>query len=500
MSYFDRAVIEKHQGAADPLPRFVDELLRPAELAPGSRFGVVEVRDWRHDGDHFEMQMAWHARADQKSADVGGAETPDLRVLVRAHDTEADAYLRTPRWNIAYRGRDFDRRAEALLSEVARRLEVVAEARGQDAEALHARYFRRPDRSEVLEVSPGKKLYLRVTDHCDENCVFCNATEGNENIVASKTALRRILDGLPAGALRQVIFSGGEPTLVKALPDYVAMVHERGARDIIIQTNGVRLERDGELERYLPWRDRLGLGFSLHAVDAALSDQLTAANRVPRLPLAQRYTDGAEVDVSRHPDDGKTGRLEKKIAAIDKAVALGFRVKITCVVMKPNVAQVPAFAEFAWERWGERLDRIQFSYAMPRGNAWLHPEWLLSFSECVEPWAAAYDLGRRTGLRVETSQSCTYAPCVMPEYVDHQDVYGDFAGRTSDPERVKPEGVCDGCAFDRICAGVWQRYIDVFGTGELRAITDRPPLDVRPDDYLDPTVLALTPQGEEEAR
>ena len=62
----------------------------------------------------------------------------------RGRDEQADTFLRTPRWNISYAGGDFDRRCEALLREVAKRFELVAERRGLDAAGLHQRYFRRP--------------------------------------------------------------------------------------------------------------------------------------------------------------------------------------------------------------------------------------------------------------------------------------------------------------------------------------------------------------------
>ena len=337
--------------------------------------------------------MSWSYDGQERSPEV----------LIRPRDEQDGAFLRTPRWNISYLGDGFDAIAEALLREVAHRLEVTCERRGLSAAELMERFFKRPDVSQLLEVTSGRKLYLRVTDHCDENCVFCNATEGNTNVISSKSQLRDVLDRLPAGGLKQVIFSGGEPTLLKALPEMVGLAYERGAEDIIVQTNGVLLARPGALERYLPYRDRLGIGFSLHAFETRASDLLTAAHDVPKMPLAQRFTAGLALPDPERPRPD-SGRLAKKLSAIDDAVAMGFRVKITCVVMRPNLKSVPAFARLCWERWGARLDRLQFSYAMPRGNAMLNDQWAVSFSECKPYFFEAFELGRQTGMRVETSR------------------------------------------------------------------------------------------------
>ncbi len=500
MAYLDRAVIALNPDGLPQWQTFVDEVLAPAGLRDGDTLGRVTLGTWEQRGDHAYLTWAYD----------GAPREPQL--LLRPRDEADGAFLRTPRWNVSYLGEGFDAVAEALLREVARRLDAVCAARDLDATTLHARWFARPDAADYLEITAGKKLYLRVTDYCDENCVFCNATEGNANIVGSKAALRDILDRLPAGQLSQVIFSGGEPTLVKALPDYVAIAAERGAREIILQTNGVGLARPGALEAYLPWRDRVGIGFSLHAFDPDLSTRLTGAAHVPALPLRERYSRGLDEATlqaaARSQDAGDpgrsavgaalrtdpSGRFEAKLAAIDAAVSLGFRVKITCVVTRLNVAQVPAFAETCWQRWGARLDRLQFSYAMPRGNAWLNAEGLLRFSDCVAPFASAFALGERTGLHVETSQTACMPPCVMPDHLDHFDFYGDFSGQVADDERHKPAAVCTGCVFDRLCPGVWTRYTDVHGVGELRAVTDRPAPQVALDDFVDGDVLSLEPR------
>ncbi len=451
MGLLDRTVIARTKGAVPRDAAIEADLLRPAGLVPPAELAGFAVTHWRHDGAH----LLW-------TLDRAGAR---VHALAGPRRDDDGAFVRTATWNVGYRGGAFSPELAGALQALGEALQQATDRLGLDPSSVTARWFTRPAMDDVLEVSPGKKLYVRVTDHCDEKCLFCNATEGNANIVSSKSALRSLVARIPTGKLTQVIFSGGEPTLVKALPEMVGLAYAAGARQIIVQTNGVSLAWPGALEAYLPYKDRLGIGFSLHATDAALSAHMLD-----------------------HPD---LARHDAKLKAIDRAVQLGFLVKVTCVVMRPNLAQVPTFARWAWARWGTGLARLQFSYAMPRGNAWLNKHLVLRFSECVGPFAEAFELGRATGLRVETSQSACVPPCVMPDYVDHQDLYGDFAGKTADPERVKPPEICGGCHWDRICAGVWQRYLDVYGGDELRAVTDRPQPAVDIDDFVQPEVLDL---------
>lgn len=447
----DQTVIERTPGAVTRLATIEAELLRATGLQPGQCVGPWHITGWQHEGAHLRIEVIRDGKT--------------LAVLAGPRDDQDGAFLRTAHWNLAYRDGHYDDTVAQLLAAIGVALDRAPAQLQLDNAALRQRWFSRPGKGDVLEVSPGKKLYVRVTDHCDEACVFCNATEGNANIIESKSAVAAVLKGLPAGALSQVIFSGGEPTLVKSLPEMVGLAYDRGARQIIIQTNGVAFAQPDALQPYLPYKDRLGIGFSLHATDAQLSAEMLDHRDLARFPA--------------------------KIRAIDEAVRLGFHVKITCVVMRPNLAQVPQFAQWVWDRWGTGVHRLQFSYAMPRGNAWLNQHLLLRFSECIGPFGQAFAIGRQTGMRVETSQSCCVPPCVMPEFVNHYDIYGDFAGKTSDPERVKPPEICGTCKWDRICAGVWQRYLDVYGGDELKAVQlPEPPTSI--EDFLEPEVLDLS--------
>ena len=484
MALLDRAVIARHPDAVPRLTAFVTDLAEPAGLAAGTHISDFTLVAWHHDGDHLRLELGT------------GDAARDLAVMLRPRDADAAAFIRTERWNISYRGDGFGKPAEALLGEVGKRLEQASVAADLDVAGLLARYFIRPGHDDYLELTPGRKIYIRVTDHCDENCIFCNATEGNANIIASRKVLRDLLTRLPTGELTQVIFTGGEPTLLSNLPELVGLVYERGARQIILQTNGIRLAEPGALEAYLPWRDRFGIGFSLHAADPALSDQMTGAAAVPRMPLGRRHDPArgglADSDVTPPLPITPSGRFASKIKAIDRCVELGFRFKITCVVMRPNLEHLPAMARWAADRYGDKLHRFHISYAMPRGRAWMHAGEMASFTECQGPFRAAVAIGREANMRVEFSQAASLPPCQMVDCLDCYDCYGEYSGgATAGPGLVKPAETCTGCALDNMCPGVWQRYLDVHGSSELRAVKDRAPPVLHLDNFGPGEILEL---------
>ena len=485
MGLLDRAVIARHPNAVPRLEAFVSDLAEPAGLFAGAQVAGFVLADWQHEGDHVRLHL-------------GDAGAAGLVVLVCPHDTEAAAFLRTERWNVSYRGDPFDDATHALLDEVAARLDQVCADTGLGVSALHERYFGRPDQGDYLELTPGRKIYIRVTDHCDENCIFCNATEGNANIIGSRRVLRNLLARLPTGQLDQVIFTGGEPTLFKNLPELVGLVYERGARQIILQTNGVRLAEPGALEAYLPWRDRFGIGFSLHSSEAALSDQMTGAATVPTVPLSQRH-DPARVGLA-HSDELQprpttpSARFAAKIRAMDRCRELDIPFKITCVIMRPNLQQLPDMARWAADRYGDVLHRFHISYAMPRGRAWMHAGQMPTFGECQGPFRAAVAIGKQANMRIEFSQTASIPPCMLSEHLDCYDTHADYSGgATAGPELAKPAASCTGCALDNMCPGVWRRYLEVHGSDELHAITDRPPPQLHIDNFDDGEVLDLEP-------
>ncbi len=307
------------------------------------------------------------------------------------------------------------------------------------APAPNVRTHRLGDAGEV-EIRGDGKVYLRITDTCQERCLFCFFYDTNDvdNLVRHHD-LDGVLARLDPAALNQVILTGGEPTLHPELPRYVAALHARGFREIILQTNGVRLADDGYLESLLPYRDRLGLGFSLHAVTAEVNDALTT----------------------------KAGLFEKKLVAIEKAARLGFKTKILLVLSRLNLAELVPFVELCHRLTGGRA-YLQFSLPSFQGRMRLFLDTYPRLSELAAAVPPALRRARELGMLLSLSHQCQIPPCILPGELQHLESMwvAEPPAMWTHGDRVYGER-CGPCSLRARCSGVWKGYEEAFGLDEL---------------------------------
>src|ERR687892_2522165 len=101
---------------------------------------------------------------------------------------------------------------------------------------------------------------IEVNTACNLDCPLCFADSGHQPDGYSLTEedVARMLDAFVAaeGEPEVIQFSGGEPTIHKDIVRFIAMAKERGIQVVMLNTNGIRLARDGrfvaELERLAP--------------------------------------------------------------------------------------------------------------------------------------------------------------------------------------------------------------------------------------------------------
>ena len=118
-------------------------------------------------------------------------------------------------------------------------------------------------------------LSLSLGGQCDSSCVFC-FTEWirHEPRLTREQAMRALDEAVSMGTVESVVFSGGEPTLRKDLPDLVSHASTNGFASIGLQTNGHRL---ADL-RYLNGLVASGVShvlLSLHGALAETHDKIT---------------------------------------------------------------------------------------------------------------------------------------------------------------------------------------------------------------------------------
>lgn len=107
---------------------------------------------------------------------------------------------------------------------------------------------------------------------CNNACVFCGQGRLRELDPPPVDQLEAEVDELPPG--RGVAFVGGEPTLSESLPRLIARARARGARPVLVQTNGRRLAVAGYAASLVA-AGLDGLEVSLHGANAAMHDYHT---------------------------------------------------------------------------------------------------------------------------------------------------------------------------------------------------------------------------------
>ena len=164
----------------------------------------------------------------------------------------------------------------ALLRAVVRRLRH-AERDGAPVDAVQAalrawRPFAGMQDTDFRNVSETEAI-VRVGFRCNQDCGFC--WQGRDWPGAPRAVLERWIDEMAAGGVRELMISGGEPTVYVELLDLVRRARAAGLRPWL-QTNAIRMAK-ADFTRDLVVAGVEGLSVSYHAGDAELSDILTRA-------------------------------------------------------------------------------------------------------------------------------------------------------------------------------------------------------------------------------
>lgn len=131
---------------------------------------------------------------------------------------------------------------------------------------------------------------------CNNACIFC--AQGDLSVQRPGRPEVRLDELEPNEA---VAFVGGEPTLVEELPELVREAHTRGARRIVVQTNGRRLAYRAYARKMREASDKLTLDVSLHGSTAPMHEyhtQTPGSFQQTALGIRNASVEGIEVGVT----------------------------------------------------------------------------------------------------------------------------------------------------------------------------------------------------------
>ena len=207
--------------------------------------------------------------------------------------------------------------------------------------------------SHLLQFSKDKKpvVVWNMTRRCNLKCVHCYAQAKDVEFKdeLSTEEGKALIDDLAAFGSPVILFSGGEPTMRKDLPELAAYAREKGMR-AVISTNGTLIDRD--LAKKLK--------------DVGLS-----------------YV-GISFDGVRETNDkfrGVKGAFDAALEGLHNCQAEGIKVGLRFTINKQNVRDIPAIFDLLEE---ENIPRVCFYHLVYAGRGSKMIDEDLSLEESME--------------------------------------------------------------------------------------------------------------------
>jgi MoaA/NifB/PqqE/SkfB family radical SAM enzyme len=294
-----------------------------------------------------------------------------------------------------------------------------------------------------------ERIDLKVGFACNNRCHFC--VQGDKRLRwghRPAEEVRRVLaEGRPDA--EAVVFTGGEPTLRRDLPELVAYAREAGYRVIQLQTNG-RMLAHKPYARRLVASGVTEFSPALHGHLPALHDYLTEA----------------------------PGSFAQTVQCIRNLKTLGQYVLTNSVITKPNYRHLPAIARLLVSLG---VDQLQFAFVHPTGTAGREFGAVVPRLELAAPYLKrALRVGLDAGKRVTTEAvpPCIldgYEDCVVEQHIPRTAVFDaectilDYTKHRREEGKAKgPE--CRACVVDGECEGPWREYPERVGWTEFRPV------------------------------
>lgn len=296
-----------------------------------------------------------------------------------------------------------------------------------------------------------ERVDMKVGFNCNNHCVFCVQGRKREKfpVNRSKKEVKDFLQEAFAEGKREVVFTGGEPSLHADFFELVAAAKEIGFKEIQIQSNG----RIFAYPDFCAKAVRAGVtqfGPSLHGHNAQIHDFLTAAK----------------------------GSFEQTTRGIRNLKKMNQFVLTNSVITSKNYKFLPELAEVLVALG---VDQFQFAFVHILGTAQENAKWLVPKKSEIMPYVKrGLEIGLKAGKKVTTEAIpyCFlkgYEQCVAEDIMPKTRIYdadftvadyGDYR-RNNGKEKAAQ---CRLCKYFSRCEGPWKEYPALFGWSEFKPV------------------------------
>ena len=273
-------------------------------------------------------------------------------------------------------------------------------------------------------------MKLSTGQFCNEQCVFCHATERKGQIKSAEAARR--IDQAALGRFTGILFTGGEPTIRKDMARLASRTQALGM-EVGFITNG----------RMLSYKK-----YALDLVNRGLTECHVSLH-------------GGTPEIHDHMV-GVAGAWKQTVTAIRLLLKLGVRVNTNFVTCRDNFRDLPKYLALMRRL---PLFRIRISLAFPKGRAREDLSVLGELNEvCDFVSRVAADHADLPNLHYDGFPGCLM-PFSMPSYellecdiMAMQEVWEPDGWFQCDQGSARHIAACRGCANESLCAGVHESY------------------------------------------
>lgn len=293
-----------------------------------------------------------------------------------------------------------------------------------------------------VPVTSGDEEVIRLLEPCNAACDFCACIGVMPDYATSMDEIAQRIDEALARGRTRIVYTGGEPTLLKGLPDLVALAKDKGVGWVNLQTNGIRLA-DAQRVSDLAAAGLDSILMSIHSHRAEVHD---AVMKVP-------------------------GALEAALAGMRHCIAAGIQVNLNCVIHRDNLPHLVDYLRFFHEHFVRDVStdagRITFtlSFISPIGWTLEHMDLVPRISVAAPILAEALVEAERLHMDVHIPGLCGLPACTLPGFEAHLDEL-----RSDTPPSIPARtyvAACETCSWRPRCSGYWSVYLDAYGDGEL---------------------------------
>jgi len=295
-----------------------------------------------------------------------------------------------------------------------------------------------------------ERVDIKVGFYCNNHCAFCVQGRKREWFPAkNKKEVKDSLREAYGKGKREVVFTGGEPTLHPNFLELVAYAKNIGFQEIQIQSNGRMFAYSDFCKKTIEAGATL-FSPALHGADAKTQDFLT----------------------------GIPGSFMQTIQGIRNLKKLGQYVMTNSVITKKNYKQIPKLAKLLVDLG---VDQFQFAFVHILGSAAENKNWLVPRkTEIISYVKKGLDIGIKAGKKVTTEAipyclMSGYEECVAEKIIPKTRIYdADFVVEEYGNYRRNYGKVrrseCRSCKYNGICEGPWKEYVEIFGWKEFKPV------------------------------